>query len=763
MKLRPRFLSRHSAGRANPRSLSRAPQAAIHLLALILACSATLTANPQQGRITVNVTDPQNATITGVLLKLVNEAGVVISEQRSDTQGKVDFESVEPGQYQITAEHPGFVTVAADVSVGTDLTSEVTLQFTQVVSVQQSITVVASSPSVLAPDPSQMIVIHDQVLDANPGRPGAPISIPGLPIETASGGIKAPQYFAPGVAGDHGEPIAQFFQIGNFLYPNNLPANAHGNGYADPNFLIAPVIEAVTVDGGAFNVREGNNAVDLAASYVPTQRLNDFVQVTGDYRDADVIVGWSPENPSTNSWVAAEASFGNGFLERLEHRQQYKLNGSREFKAGRHQLTLFGLGYYGFSFVPGLIPIGFPVPSDTIDNRQLDRTHNLLALATDNWKLSQQRQLSFSGFFRNYALTLRSNFGDGLIQQSEARNVVGGETTYIQSVRPWLSLLAGVDLRRDAPRNLDLYHLDSQNAFQLVTSNNLTLSFVEPFVSLDGVIAKYFHYDVGFRQEFVWTNNQDLINSQNSFDKLATLTLPKATVAFVPPDNPYLPTVAFSYGEAFHTEDPRIGTGDEVPTLLAPSWAYQLRISKIIKQYQFNITLKQVRNSQELAKIDPDTGLQEDFGPSLNRVIAVSVQRNFSHGAIYISYAQADARATQTGEPVPEAPRLIWDALGSYNRLPFRLQAKGEFEYVRAKPLGDGFAGVPVKEFRGALLRPFFDNRVAIAGNFLIASGYTGQTLETIPFQPNPCPIECIVGVPLKSYITVSLSYYFRK
>ena len=727
------------------------------------ACAATLTASPQEARITGKVIDPQNVVVAGALSKLVNAAGVVIFDQRSDAQGKFDFPAVQPGQYQVTAEHPGFVKVVADVSVAAGQTSAITLQFTQVVSVLQSVTVVASSPSELAPDPSQMIVMHDQVLDANPGRPGAPISIPGLPIETASGGIKAPQYFAPGVAGDHGEPIAQFFQLGTFLYPNNLPANAHGNGYADPNFLIAPVIEAVAVDGGAFNVREGNNAVDLAASYVPTQRLNDFVLLTGDYRDGDVVAGWSPGNPNTNSWVAAEASFGNGFLERLEHRQQYKLNGSREFRVSRHQLTLFGLGYYGFSFVPGLIPIGIAVPNDTIDNRQLDRTHNFLLIATDNWKLSQQRQFSFSGFFRNYALTLRSNFGDGLIQQSETRNVGGGETYYIQSARPWLSLLAGVDLRRDAPRNLDLYHLDSQNALQLVTSNNLTLSFVEPFVSLDGVIAKYFHYDVGFRQELVWMKNQDLINPQNSFDKLATLTLPKTTVTFVRPDLPYLPIVAFSYGEAFHTEDPRIGTGDEVPALVAPSWAYQLRISKAIKQYQFNITLKQVRNSQELAKIDPDTGLQEDLGPSLNRVIAISLQRNFSHGAIYISYAQADARDTQTGEPVPEAPRLIWDALGSYNRLPFHLQAKGEFEYVGAKPLGDGLVGVPVKEFRGALLRPFFENRMAIAGNFLIASGYTGQTLETIPFQPNPCPVECIVGVPLKSYVSLSWSYYFRK
>src|SRR5208283_4781702 len=102
----------------------------------------------------------------------------------------------------------------------------------------------------------------------------------------------------------------------------------------------------------------------------------------------------------------------------------------------------FGIGYYGFSYVPGLIPIEVPVPGDTIDNRQSDTTHNLLLVATDNWKLSEESQFTFSGFFRNYALQLRSNFGDGLIQQSETRNVAGGEATYLQSFGPWLSLLA---------------------------------------------------------------------------------------------------------------------------------------------------------------------------------------------------------------------------------------------------------------------------------------------------------------------------------
>jgi hypothetical protein len=81
-------------------------------------------------------------------------------------------------------------------------------------------------------------------------------------------------------------------------------------------------------------------------------------------------------------------------------RQQYKLNGLRQFTLGRHDLTFFGIGYYGFSYVPGLIPITVPAPGDRIDNRQLDRAHTFILVATDNWRLGEQRQLSFSGFFR---------------------------------------------------------------------------------------------------------------------------------------------------------------------------------------------------------------------------------------------------------------------------------------------------------------------------------------------------------------------------
>jgi hypothetical protein len=49
--------------------------------------------------------------------------------------------------------------------------------------------------SITVPDPGQRILVRQELLDANPGTSRRAVSLPSLPIETASGGIKAPQYF----------------------------------------------------------------------------------------------------------------------------------------------------------------------------------------------------------------------------------------------------------------------------------------------------------------------------------------------------------------------------------------------------------------------------------------------------------------------------------------------------------------------------------------------------------------------------------------
>jgi hypothetical protein len=64
-------------------------------------------------------------------------------------------------------------------------------------------------------------------------------------------------------------------------------------------------------------------------------------------------------------------------------------------------------------------------------------------------------------------------------------------------------------------------------------------------------------------------------------------------------------------------------------------------------------------------KIDPDTGLQFDEGPSRNQYITVSARHYFRAGLLQASVPKADARGRSNGKPVPEAPRLIVDVLGT--------------------------------------------------------------------------------------------------
>jgi hypothetical protein len=737
------------------------------------------------------VTDPRGNGLPKASVQLIRHASAGEGEASRQTisgpDGGFEIRAASAGEFDVKVDAEGFRQVIVTQSIHPSGNPEITVQMRQISSRAETVTVTAdvNGTDVLSPDPAEKVFVREDLLDANPGRPGAPVSIPGYPIETASSGIKAPQYFAPGVAGDHGEPIAQYVAVGSYLVPNNLSANAHGNGYSDPNIFIPEVLESVQVDGGAFNVREGNHSVNLAATYGLRSRLDPFITLTGDYRDIDLVAGLSP---TPESWVAFAASYGNGFLDRLEHRQQYKFNGERVFHVGDHRLTLFGVGYYGFSYVPGLVPLfssnsadaNFPNYGDTIDPRQKDQTHTALVALNDVWQLSGGQQLELSGFFRSYNLSLFSDFGQGLIRQSEFRTVAGGSANYVNKIAEYLSLLGGFDYQREAPRRDDLDHYGFFNPgapgyygpFTPVDGNNVTLGSVTPYIAAEGGLAHYFRYYLGWRRDEIDFDNDDLLQSQNSFQKWVGVNSPKATVSFLPRESWYVPLISLSFGQTFFTEDPRIGigtpgTGTTIGTPVATSHSYQVVASKTLHNTDLRLTLGHVTSSAELAKIDPDTGLQFNEGPSRLRFMTVAVRQNFRYGSLLATFSKADARDVNSGEPTPEAPRTIFDLLGTIQKLPFRLQARGEFEYAGTKPLGTGClpnlnaecTGTPVKEFRGAVVRPFMNGRVNAAVNFLIARGYTGQTTENF----FPSDIQEVVGVRVPSYASASITYRFGR
>ena len=225
--------------------------------------------------------------------------------------------------------------------------------------------------------------------------------------------------------------------------------------------------------------------------------------------------------------------------------------------------------------------------------------------------------------------------------------------------------------------------------------------------------------------------------------------------------------ISLSFGQAFFTEDPRIGTGSTAGTPVATAHSYQLVASKTSGQTDLKLTLGHVTTSQELGKIDPDTGLQEDVGPARLKFLTVTVRQNFSQGSILATFSKADARDLNSGDPTSEAPRTIFDLLGNAQKLPLGLQARGDFELVGRKPLGTGCApdqnaqctGTAVKEFRAAVVRAFDEGRCDLGVNMLIASGYTGQTIENF----YPSAIQEVVGVRIPSYASVNVTYRFGR
>jgi hypothetical protein len=714
------------------------------------------------------LTDPQGRPVVNATVRLLRHADSSRHEAQTDEQGYYSIGALEAGEYRLTAEATGLAIITKTIGIAADAPHTEDLQFSGISAQNQSVTVAAdvSDLGLFYPDPAQRIMIRNETLDANPGRPGMPVSIPGMPVESPAGGVKPPQYFVAGVAGDHGEPIAMFFQVGGFLYPNNLPANAHGNGYADPNVIIPIAIESVQTDGAAFNVREGNNAVNSAIIFGLRDRIEPLFRLTADYRDVNLVTGWSPANPANKAWVGLELSFGNGYLDRLEHRKQYKGNISKVFNFGKHELTVYGIGYYGFAFQPGLIPINTNVPGDTYDSRQKEETSNGSLILNDIWHLTQNRQLQFSGFYRYYTLDVRPNFGDGLIRQSEHRNVNSEDVLYAEKYNKMFSLLAGANFRRERPSALDLDRVNDAGIFQPVTANNILLNFYSPFLSADGTLLRYFHYNVGYRRDEIGIDNQDLYRPELSFSRRASVSSPKGTIAFLPTENvsSFLPSVSLSYGQAFHVNDPRIGTTEiQGGTIVSKARSYQLVVSKTVAKTEFRVTLAHVTTAQQLARVSNDTGLQQDEGPGLIKSITATARRNFSHGFVQVLYARADARDRNTGEPTPEAPRLIWDVLATLDKLPFHLVARGEYEHVGIKPLGGGFNSVPVREFRGALIRPFETKGIDVGLNVFIASGYGGQTVETLAILGEGEPFDRVTGFPLRSYVTASLTYHFRR
>jgi hypothetical protein len=127
-----------------------------------------------------NVSDPHGNALPNALVQLIAHHQVV-SQSKSGADGQFLLKIRSSGEFTIKVESPGFRTESRAVTVHVSGHPEIAISMSQVASRNENVTVTAdiNESDVLSPDPAEKVFVHQDLLDANPGRPGAPISIPG--------------------------------------------------------------------------------------------------------------------------------------------------------------------------------------------------------------------------------------------------------------------------------------------------------------------------------------------------------------------------------------------------------------------------------------------------------------------------------------------------------------------------------------------------------------------------------------------------------
>src|SRR5579871_4671275 len=114
---------------------------------------------------------------------------------------------------------------------------------------------IASGPVAPQSMASQITVPGDDLRERPVTRPGEILeAVPGLIVTQHSGEGKANQYFLRGYNLDHGTDLAIWVDD----VPVNMRTHAHGQGYADLNWLMPETIKALDVRKGPYFADEGD-------------------------------------------------------------------------------------------------------------------------------------------------------------------------------------------------------------------------------------------------------------------------------------------------------------------------------------------------------------------------------------------------------------------------------------------------------------------------------------------------------------------------
>ena len=561
------------------------------LVAVLCLGGALPAAGQPGGRITGRVTDTTGEPLPAATVEVRTAAGAPTHTQ-TDADGRYAFDALVPGEYTLSVQLQGFVTVdrrGVVVTPGAAAAENVVLfvgaTTAVVVTGRQTFRNLsladAQDALIGVADAASTGVVTAAELDERARRRPAEAleAVPGVVVSQHSGEGKANQYYLRGFNLDHGTDLA----LSVAGMPVNLPTHGHGQGYADMNFLIPELVSGIQYRKGTYAADQGDFAAAGAIRVNYVNRLDGPIgRIEGGmYGYGRVLAAASPKVGRGNLLVAAEAMGNDGPWDRPDVLR--RVNGLVRYSQGTATsgFAITGLSYTADWSSSDQIPRR-AVEAGVIDRfGYLDRTnggetHRVGAIV--EWQRTGAGSVSrVEGYGFDYGLNLFSNFTYALddeangdqFEQLDDRMAFGAKASHAWAGHLFdrhTEVTVGAQARRDDIGALGLYRTSGRTRLSTVREDavdqtsgalygDISTRWSDTIRTTIGVRGDLYHWDVRAG------------DPANAGAETAGIVNPKLSVAF----GPWRRTELYANaGGGFHSNDGRGATITRDPTTSEP-------------------------------------------------------------------------------------------------------------------------------------------------------------------------------------------------
>jgi hypothetical protein len=525
--------------------------------------------------------------------------------------------------------------------------------------------------------------------------------IPGVIITQHSGSGKANQYFLRGFNLDHGTDLA----VSVDEIPVNMPSHAHGQGYADLNFLIPELVQQESYKKGPYYADVGDfgsaGAIDL--QYYDVLPRGFATLQGGQFGYGRAVLADNAGIGDGNLIYALEVEHNDGPW--VKGDDERKLDGVLRYTGGDASdgWTVSAMAYHNIwtstdqipdrAIIGEADPVGAPPPPAAdmisrwgeIDPSDGGKTGRYSLDAAWHLETGNSR-INAMAYGLYYDLDLFSDFtyflvdpvhGDQ-IEQQDNRFVFGGKLT-----DQWSHMLLGresvttfgLDVRNDDIKN-GLFHTEQRARLSITTQNDIAETTASPYVENQTRWNDWFRTVLGLRSDIYWMDVHNIAGG-NSGDVAAQVLSPKVNLIF----GPWEATEFYmDFGQGFHSNDARgvvAATDPATPLPRSTGGEVGLR-SGIIPDLRSELSFWLLDLQSELVW-DGDAGTNEPSGPT--RRYGVELANWYTPTkwlTIDADYAWSHARFTDNepaGVYVPEALVATFDGGVAVHDLDGALQA----------------------------------------------------------------------------------------